>query len=819
MAWLVWLADPGLRLAGAFAAVMAGSALQMQQAALWSATVYAALAGCGLLAACIGAWRPRAGNAAPWRTLALTAGLALLAFGSTGWRADERLADRLAPALEGRDLLVTGTIAELPRASLTGTRFVLRVEQATDQGMPVQVQVQVQVPERVWLGWSRGPDGDALLVGPGPELRAGQRWRFVVRLQAPHGTLNPHGFDAELWLFERGIGATGSVRATAATPAELLDERAAHPIERLRQRVRDAIVLRVPDAGAAGVLAALAVGDQAAIERTDWALFRVTGVAHLVAISGLHVTMFAWLAGAVIGRLWRLSGRLLLHLPAPHAARWGGLAAAAGYALLAGWGVPAQRTVWMIAAVVVLRSSGLRWPPLLVLGAAGALISALDPWALLQAGFWLSFAAVGLLMVAAPDDVVVHEAPAPGAAAGWRGRAQGWWRSAWRTQVVASIGLAPLTLLFFQQVSLVGFLANLLAIPWVTLVVTPLALLGVVAPPLWLLGGWAVQAMIAVLELLGGVPWAVWTAAAAPAWAAAAGLLGGALLVAPLPRRLRALGLPLLLPLLWPATPRPPEGAFEMVAADVGQGSAVLVRTRQHLLLYDAGPGWSESDAGERVLLPLLLARGERRIDTLLLSHRDTDHVGGAASLMRHVPTGELLGSLEDGHPLRAMGVPWRRCDAGAGWTWDGVRFELLHPTPDEHARGGRPNTLSCVLRVVDARGRALLLTGDIEAAQEAALLERRRAQLPAELLLVPHHGSRTSSGEAFIAAVGPQTAVVQAGWRNRFGHPNAAVVARYAAQGVTLQRTDRCGAFTREADGSSHCTRQRDRRYWHHRP
>jgi len=753
--------------------------------------------------ACLLAWAvPRA------RDVACCAGLACALFACAGLRAGDRLADALPPALEGRDIVVVGVVAELPRQMPDGVRFTFEVESATHDGQPAQV------PPRVSLGWYRGWDGDALISAPFEALRAGQRWRFTVRLKAPHGAFNPQGFDFELWLFEQGIGASGDVRATDRSPAQRLGESVAHPVERLRQHVRDTILLRVADPRAAGVLAALAIGDQAAIERSDWELFRVTGIAHLVSISGLHVTMFAWVAGALIGWMWRRSGRAMLAVPAPLAARWGGVLCAALYAVLAGWGVPAQRTVWMLVTAALLASLGVRWPWPLVLLAAGMVVALLDPWALLQPGFWLSFAAVGLLMASAPVQqpaLLEGHIPRPS------------WVRALRhglhTQVVATLGLAPLTLVFFQQVSVVGFVANLVAIPLVTLLITPLALLGAVVPPLWQVGAWLVQGMAHGLGWLASWPGAVWTAGAAPWWAQLAGLFGALLLLLPLPWRLRGLALPLMLPLLLPAPARPVEGGMQVTVVDVGQGSAVLVRTRQHLLLYDAGPGWSESDAGERVLLPLLLARGERRIDTLLLSHRDTDHVGGAASLMRHVPTGELLGSLEDGHPLRAMGVPWRRCDAGAGWTWDGVRFELLHPTPDEHARGGRPNTLSCVLRVVDARGRALLLTGDIEAAQEAALLERRRAQLPAELLLVPHHGSRTSSGEAFIAAVGPQTAVVQAGWRNRFGHPNAAVVARYAAQGVTLQRTDRCGAFTREADGSSHCTRQRDRRYWHHRP
>jgi competence protein ComEC len=783
------LRDTGVRLAAAVLAWLAGIALQLQQPALWPMAHYLGLL---VLALLLGlAWR---------RLPCLLLALALLGFASTGWRAAQRLADALPAALEGQDLQLRGVIARLPQPGPQGTRFVFRVEQATLDGQPVQV------PGWVSLGWYRGFDDDALLGAPPQELRAGQRWLLTARLRQPHGTLNPHGFDLELWMFEQGLRASGTVRDSRGSVNRLLAEDAGHPVERARQAVRDALLLRVADAQAAGVLAALAVGDQAAIERDDWELFRHTGVAHLMSISGLHVTLFAWLAAALIGPLWRLSPRLMLALPTPLAARWGGVLAAAGYALLAGWGVPAQRTLWMLATVALLRSTGLHWPAPLVLLAAAAVVTLFDPWALMQPGFWLSFVAVALLMVAEP------------AAAGGRGVLPAL-RRGLHTQAVASIGLAPLSMVFFQQVSLVGFIANLLAIPLVTLAIVPLTLAGIVLRPLWDGASLLVQALVQVLQRLAGLPFGLWTAAAAPSWGVVVGLLGGALLLMPLPWRLRLLGLPLLLPLLAPPVPRPGEGRFEVVAADIGQGTAVLVRTRDHLLLYDAGPRYSaEADAAQRVLLPLLQARGERHIDLLMLSHSDTDHVGGAASLLAQLPVRALSSSLPEGHALLRAGVPHRRCLAGQAWDWDGVRFELLHPLPGDFVQAARPNALSCVLRVQAADGRSLLLTGDIEAGQEAALLARAGPALRSQVLLVPHHGSKTSSTEAFIGAVAPGTAVVQAGYRNRFGHPAPEVEARFRALGVELLRSDRCGAWVWDADGAAHCLRQSASRYWHHR-
>ncbi len=799
------------RLILALLAVLAGTAWQLQQAAVLApvdagALAAAALAGAGWawLAPSAG-WRMRPALRACTGLLAL----GVLAFALCSWRAQDRLADRLLPDLEGADLLLTGTIAGLPRVGPEGSSFELAAESAVRNGHGVDV------PSLVRLSWITGWDGEALLAAPPSGLIAGDRWQLPVRLRQPHGVLNPHGFDLELWMFERGVRATGSVRPGA----QQLGSSWRFPFDRLRQRLRDAILQRVPDESAAGVLAALAVGDQAAIQRDDWDVFRITGVAHLMSISGLHITMFAWLAAAVLKRLWRRWPRAALAVPAPDAARWGGLALAAMYALVAGWGVPAQRTVGMLAAVALLQAAGRRWPWPLIWLVAGTAVVVWDPWALLQPGFWLSFVAVGVLMASEP-------------AAGTPPRV-GWWprvRAGLHTQWVATVALAPLSMVFFQQVSVVGAVSNLLAIPWVTLVVTPLALAGALMPVLWSLGAAAVQGLTQALSLAATWPLAQWNAAAAPAWAVAAGLFGGALLVLPLPWRLRGLGVPLMLPLLAPVPPLPAEGELHIVAADVGQGTAVLVRTRRHLLVYDAGPRYSpQCDAAGRVLLPLLRARGETVIDQLVLSHRDSDHIGGAQALLSGVTVRSSLSSLEPGHPLVPRLPRHSRCSAGQQWWWDGVHFEVLHPMPGELAPALKPNALSCVIRVSDRHGPRLLLTGDIEAAQEAELVARLgQTGLQTPLLMLPHHGSATSSSELFLDAVAPGVGMAQAAYRSRFGHPAPVVQQRLAQRGTHLVRSDTCGAWqwpqaqrpeTLEAAtfDPGFCERVRHRRYWHH--
>ncbi|TFZ05795.1 ComEC family competence protein [Ramlibacter henchirensis] len=782
-----------------------GAVVQVHQAALWSSEVYSALGVAGAVAAlllgCVARARREgvAGRFVAFGLVVLASGL--IAFALAGLRACDFAGRGLDPVVEGRDITVVGTIAAMPRHSELGPRFRFETEGAGDRSGAVRV------PRRLSLAWFAGAPAAAAGLEDqpsGPVLRAGDRWQFTVRLRAPHGQLNPHGFDHELWLWEQGVQATGYVRAGPAHLApRKLGSSFRYPVEQARQAVRDSILARLVDRQAAGVVAALVTGDQAAIDRADWDVFRATGVAHLMSISGLHVTMFAWLAAAVLGAAWRRSTRLCLLWPAPHAALAGGLVLAAAYALFSGWGVPAQRTVLMLAAVGWLRLSGRRWPwPVTWLFACAVVVTA-DPWALMHAGFWLSFVAVGVLFATAAGE---------SAAAGGLARL----RTLLREQAVVTVALAPLSLLLFGQVSLVGLVANLAAIPWVTLVVTPLAMAGVLLSPVWDLAAWAVQTLGGALQWLAGFPFAVWSGAAPPLWAGAAGVVGGLLLSLRWPPPLRALGVPLLLPALLWQPPRPVQGEFELLGADVGQGNAVIVRTARHTLVYDTGPRFStDSDAGERVLVPLLRALGER-VDRLMLSHRDSDHTGGAAAVLAAHPDADLFASLEPGHPLASL-RPVTPCQAGQRWEWDGIRFDVLHPTGQEQA--GKANAISCVLRV-SGNGASALLAGDIEAAQERALLDRV-APLQAQVLLVPHHGSKTSSSAAFLDAVRPRWALVQAGYRNRFGHPAASVVERYVERGAAVVPSDRCGAawWTSARPQEMRCEREVARRYWHHRP
>ncbi len=792
----------GARLTPALLGAVLGPALQLQQTVLWAWPVYAALL---VVAAGVFALR---------RVPAILLAAAVLMFALCGLRAAHFSSQALDPALEGRDIAVVGVVAGMPQRNETGVRFRFEVESAAAAGQPVRF------PQQIYLGWYGGsiPDANGILELQrlAGELHAGERWEMTVRLRAPHGNQNPHGFDYELWLWEQGLQATGYVRAGRRDTAP---RRVAvtwrHPVERARQAVRDAVFERVADRRTAGLLAALIVGDQNAIDRSDWDIFRATGVAHLMSISGLHITMFAWAAALLVGWLWRRSTYLCLAWPAQHAALVGGVLLATAYSMFSGWGVPAQRTVWMLATVGLLRLSGRRWPWPQVWLLACAVVLAIDPWALLQAGFWLSFVAVGVLF--ASDGAGPAVRPEGDEPASRLARIGNTLRSVLREQWVITLALTPLTLLLFGQVSVVGLLANALAIPWVTLVVTPLALAGTFVTPLWIVAAWAVQALGAYLGWLAALPFATISSPAPALWAGAAGVLGGVLLAMRLPWHARLLGVPLILPVVLWQVARPPPGQFELLAADIGQGNAVIVRTASHTLVYDAGPRYGpESDAGHRVLVPLLRALDEK-VDTLVLSHRDIDHTGGAAAILAMQPGASLLSSIEDGHELQAL-RPSRRCAAGQQWHWDGVDFEILHPHSADYEAAAKSNAMSCVLRISNG-ARSALLAGDIEQAQEARLVAQG-ALTQVDVLLVPHHGSKTSSSMPFLQAVQPGIALVQSGYRNRFGHPAAPVLERYRQLGVPVIDSPHCGAARWRSDNPHgvSCERDAGLRYWHHR-
>ncbi|WP_303785485.1 DNA internalization-related competence protein ComEC/Rec2 [Azovibrio restrictus] len=716
-------------------------------------------------------------------------------FGWAAWRAELRLADALEPAWEGQDLRLTGQVASLPVVFERGQRFEFRVEAVETAG--------VRLPERLWLSvYHRGEPEEG---GPGAaSFRAGERWRLTVRLKRPHGSANPGGFDYEAWLLERNLRATGHVRASP--PPERLDAFVAWPpmngVHRLRQQLRETFARELGEAPHGGILVALAIGDQRSIPTEQWTVFNRTGTTHLMSISGLHVTLVASLAGWLVLRLWRRFPTLCLRWPAPRAAILAAWLTAVCYALLAGFGIPAQRTCLMLTVVALAMLAGrdVGVGRILLLALTGVLIA--DPWAVLAPGFWLSFAAVAALLW-----VSLQLLPAGHSGGGWRT----WLREFGRTQWAATLATLPILLWVFQQFPLVSPLANLLAIPLVSFLVTPLVLLAAVLAgwpglPLLALAHGLLTGLMAALEWLSTLP--LWQPARADFWAVLLAMPAVFLLLLPRGVPGRGVAWGLLLPLLFWPRPLPEPGSLRVTVLDVGQGQAVLLETAGHRLLYDAGPAYGSDDAGRRVVLPYLQHRGIERLDLLVVSHRDNDHAGGLDSLRQGIPVDRLVSSI----PGLAGAEP---CARGQDWEWDGVRFAFLHPQAGRSLSGG--NEDSCVLRVASPSGR-LLLSGDIGVREEALLVAEQGAELSAEVLLLPHHGSTTSSSLPFVAAVGPQLALVSAGYRNRFRHPRPEVLERYEGLGARVWRTDRDGALILDFAGGRvnlQSWRQAGQRYW----
>ncbi|MGY2139816.1 DNA internalization-related competence protein ComEC/Rec2 [Pseudomonas reactans] len=677
----------------------------------------------------------------PFRTYPLAFFLLGLSWAcmSAQWALD----DRLKPVLDGQTRWVEGRVSGLPQQTDEGVRFVLTDSRSRNARLPTRIRVS-------WRG--------------GPPVRSGERWRLAVTLKRPAGLLNFHGFDQEAWLLAQRIGATGTVKD---------GERLAPAANAWRDGVRQRL-LSVDAQGREAGLIALVLGDGSGLTAADWQVLQDTGTVHLLVISGQHIGLLAGLIYGLIAGLARYGvwPRTWPWLP------WAcglAFATALGYGLLAGFGVPVQRACVMVGLVLVwrlrFRHLGLWWPLLLALN--GVLV--LEPLASLQPGFWLSFAAVAVLILA------------------FGGRLGPWslWQAWTRPQWLIAIGLFPVLLVLGLPISLSAPFANLVAVPWISLVVLPLALLGtaLLALPfvgeglLWLAGG-------ALGALFNGL---AWLAGQMPAWIPAdvplgywlVSLLGAVLLLLPTGVPLRVLGWPMLLLAVFPPRTLVPDGQVEVTQLDVGQGQSLILRTRHHTLLYDAGPRSGSFDLGARVVLPSLRKLGVGELDMLLLSHADADHAGGAVAIAKGMPIKRVVGGETEGLPLSLGTQP---CISGERWTWDGVTFELWQWSD---AISG--NAKSCVLQV-QANGERLLLTGDIDRAAEQAMLASPLA-VPTDWLQAPHHGSRSSSSWPFVERLAPRSVLISRGRNNAFGHPHPQVMARYQRLGSQVYDSAEQGA------------------------
>jgi competence protein ComEC len=687
----------------------------------------------------------------------------LAAFAWTAWRADLALAARLPHTLEKQDILVTGTVTDLPEERVDSTRFDFDIGNARFQGRTVPVRGHVHLS---WYATRRHAP---------PSIAPCTTWRLRVRMKRPHGMINPGGFDFERSALQKGVIATGYVREDAANA--MLDDGAC--VDGVRARIGSAIDAALPhDAHAARLLRALSVGDERALDEHDWQVVRATGISHLIAISGFHVGLAAVFGALLIRLAWWLFPGLALRVARPLAEAAVAFPAAFAYGALAGFGLPTTRTLLMIAVVAgwrLLRRGGGFGEGF---GLALAAILIVDPLSVLSAGFWLSFAGVALLAWTLARD------------SGWRGHL----KEIGLAPLLMTVALLPLTVWFFGQASLVGPLANLVAVPFVSFVIVPIDLLACA-----LLFAWPAAGQI-LLHLCAHLVDALWwllvhLAAWKPAMqylpqaslaAFALACVGAVWLLAPRGVPARILGALLLLPLCWPRGSLPATGAFRATVIDVGQGLSVLVRTRRHALLFDTGARYpSGFDLGAAAVVPTLHALGITHLDKLIISHGDNDHAGGAVSVLAAYPGTPVSG----GEPARGP-VPMRQCHAGQHWQWDDVEFRVLRPPAPVTIEG---NDAGCVLLVSGGDGR-LLLPADTSSKVEPDIAAAVPAGAPL-VLVVPHHGSKTSSSRTYLEALHPRFAIASTGYLNGYHHPAPVIVARYHALGIPLLNTPATGA------------------------
>lgn len=663
-------------------------------------------------------------------------------------------------------LTIEGRIASLPADLGKARRFLFQSERTVSPDGPVPFTGLVR------LNWYEG----------GPTLKAGERWRLPVRLRPRHGLANPGGFDYERWLFEQGIEAIGTVRQGAE--AQRLDPGPGpYRLMRIRQAFNDHLARVLGGARSLPLVQALVTGDQSGFDRADWEAMTRTGTSHLVAISGLNLGLIAAVTFFLIRTLWARCERCALALAAPRAAALGAFLAAWAYAALAGFSVSTRRALIMAAvvfAVLLWERTPRHWNGLIL---ALTAVLLLDPRSVLSYGFWLSFAAVAVLLFNLGQRLPRHDL----------------WSRWGQVQWSVALGLLPLLLLLFGRASAIAPVVNLVAEPLFSLFLFPLvlgsALLSLI-PGLTLplvLTGHLLDGCLSALNWMATFPWAMVSLPLGPPWVWPCAFLGVALLLAPRGLPGRWLGLPLLLPLVLvrPAAPGPGVAWFTLL--DVGQGLSAVVRTREGTLVYDTGPGFDSGfSAGTTVVAPFLAAVGVSRIDTLILSHADRDHAGGAAGLMERMPVGRVL----SGEPAALGLVGATPCRAGDQWTWSGVHFAILHPgavTGEASVPTG--NDTSCVLRV-ETGGRSLLITGDLGKRMETGLVERIGKGLASDVLVAGHHGSLTSTGETFLEMVAPRWVLFAAGYGNPFGFPAMAVKDRVRTRGIAVLETGIAGAI-----------------------
>lgn len=680
---------------------------------------------------------------------------------------NHRISQRLPLSESKSSHKISGVIGSLPESGRDGIRFLF----LPDQGLKT-------VPSKIYVNWYENRHRAGGAAPEVPQVRAGERWQLQLLLRAPRGRINFHGMDAERWYFTQGIGALAYVqdgenlRLTGPSWFNL---------QHWRESVLNKLTERAEGIPAFRILAALAIADRRGLLARDREILSATGTGHLLAISGLHIGLAA-VMGFYLGRLGLLllstrpKQRLAIILP--WLVAW---LAAFSYSALSGFGVSTQRALIMLTVATVVLLSRRNIHPVQAWLIAMSLVLVADPFAPLRAGFWFSFIAVAVLMML----FVPRNGHIPA------------WRRVLFAQLGISLVMAPLGMYWFQQTSLPGLLANLVAIPVVSMLIVPLILVALTL--LWLPGPLAVWVLtvaghlanwlLLMLDFLSGLQPFAFSATRAPGIATTVlAMIGAAVVMLPRGTPGRFAGLLLLLPLLIPASDSPGRTETRIDFLDVGQGLSVLLTTRNYQMVYDTGPGNGlEGDDGldmvAGTIQPMIRATG-REPDLVVVSHADLDHAGGLPRLQFVYPEASYLASL----PVKRAGT--RPCNTPGEWIKDGLEFKILHPSPSLPYLG---NDSSCVISV-NGPGLSLLLSGDISRVVEQRLVSEGLEQHT--ILSAPHHGSSTSSSGDFIDVVRPAWVLISAASGNRFGFPRSDVLERYAQAHIPTLNTAQCGGI-----------------------
>lgn len=692
---------------------------------------------------------------------------------------------RLPVQLEGREFIVKGFIASLPKQDERKLRFDFAITSGHDK-----------LPEKVRLSW----------YYPDQMVKAGQYWRFKVKLKRPHGLFNAHGFDYERWLLTEKIGATGYIRSSTK-PVLLVDStRSGFGINSWRQTIADKLSSYFNDQDILALVKALVIGDRSDLSFHQWLIFRNTGTVHLMAISGLHIGLIAGLVYFFAIKFWAWTGFLRY---SPHnIAAICAVIVAIFYAILAGLSIPTQRALIMLMVAMLGIILQRHTRPFHTLALVLFAVMLFDPFAVLSAGFWLSFMAVILIIYALSG----------------RLSQSNYWQTAIKINALTAVGLAPLLLFFFQQISVISPLANFIVVPIISLLVVPLLLLAVLlmcGQLEWLAGfvfklvGWILQGVWWLLSYLSELPISVFSNAQCSLFALLTSIAAVLVLWAPRGIPGRYLGFIMLLPVIFVPSEQLKQGELKLSLLDVGQGLAVVVQTAKHSLIYDTGAKFSNRyDMGKAVILPFLTGEGINLIDRMVISHGDNDHIGGAQTVLQNTVVKSVYTSVPE--QLRQHQPIF--CQIGQQWQWDSVEFKILSPGSDSQVS---ENDQSCVLKITTPTG-SVLLTGDIEKTSEQRLVNMNKDELAANILIAPHHGSKTSSSAAFLKQVDPDWILIPAGYKNRFGFPHEIVLTRYRTLKIPWLNLADSGAicvYFKTEGISIYEQRKLSGRYWNYLP